>query len=127
MPLSSDTLNSLRKKLEHDRERIVRELEEFAQKNPTMKDDWDTTFPQYGTHTSEQDENADETEEYANLLPVEHALEQRIQDIDSALEKMRTQRYGICEQCTKEIDVKRLTVNPEARLCLSCRLAADGR
>jgi DnaK suppressor protein len=40
--------------------------------------------------------------------------------IDYALDKVRTGHYGICEECGEEINAKRLTAIPWARLCRSC-------
>ncbi len=110
----------LKSKLEEEKSRITEELSQFAKKDPRVEGDWDTIFPQYGTHTSEQGENASETEEYHNLLSVEHSLESRLKDIGDALKKIEQETYGTCERCGNEIDVRRLEANPEARLCMNC-------
>ena len=42
-------------------------------------------------------------------------------EIDDALERLSQGTYGTCEECDVEIGVKRLTVRPEARYCVSCQ------
>jgi len=44
-----------------------------------------------------------------------------IKQIDSALDKIRTGSYGICEECSEEIAEKRLKILPFATLCRDCQ------
>jgi DnaK suppressor protein len=59
-----------------------------------------------------------------NLAQLIHKLDERgkeeIGEIELALTKMSSGRYGICELCGKSIPVKRLKVLPATRLCLKC-------
>jgi DnaK suppressor protein len=66
------------------------------------------------------EEEADEVQEYGNLLPVEHSLELKLKDINNALEKMTNGTYGICEKCGEKIDEERLLACPEAKACVVC-------
>ena len=45
---------------------------------------------------------------------------EEIAEIELALTKMSSGRYGICELCGRSIPVKRLKVLPATRLCLNC-------
>jgi RNA polymerase-binding transcription factor DksA len=108
----------LKEKLLAEKERLEKELSEFATKDPKVKGDWDAKFPNYGDMNSNQDENSDEVEEYAADVALEHTLELRLKDIDDALEKMEKGTYGKCEKCGGEIPPERLKANPEARTCL---------
>ena len=114
-------IDELKLKLEKEKEIIEKELEKFAKRNPKIKGDWQTVFPQFGTHTSEQDENADEVEEYVTELPIEYSLESRLKDIEEALEKIKKNKYGTCEKCKKAISIQRLNACPEAKLCRKCQ------
>lgn len=111
----------LKSDLEKAKKQLTQQLQSFAKKDPRLKGDWDTSFPKFGNHRSEQDENADEVEQYEALLPVEHALEKRLVDVDKALEKIAKGKYGKCEKCQKPIEPKRLQVVPEATLCIKCK------
>lgn len=41
--------------------------------------------------------------------------------IDQALERLDDDEYGICQNCEKEINPKRLAAIPWARYCLDCQ------
>jgi len=116
-------LKELKEKLEKEKSQIEEELKKFAKKDEKLKGDWDTRYPKWDGEagSSSLETMADELEEYESLLPVEHVLELKLRDIDSALEKIKKGKYGICEKCGKEIDIERLKTIPEARFCLKCK------
>ena len=41
--------------------------------------------------------------------------------INSALNRIESGSFGICEECEDEIPLKRLRVRPDAALCLNCQ------
>ena len=51
--------------------------------------------------------------------------EHEIKEIDQALEKIQNGTYGICESCGKDIDLNRLELLPQARLCIGCAKESD--
>ena len=59
-----------------------------------------------------------------NLAQLIRKLDERgkeeIGEIELALTKMSSGRYGICELCGKSIPIKRLKVLPATRLCRNC-------
>ena len=110
----------LKNELEKEKKRLIKDLSSFAKKDPKIKGNWMTRFPFLGMSRSHQDENAEEIEEYEKLLPIEHSLELRLKDVESALGKIKKGSYGQCENCRKKIEVRRLEAIPEARLCLKC-------
>ncbi len=59
-----------------------------------------------------------------NLAQLIQKLDERgkeeIGEIELALTKMSSGRYGICELCGKSIPIKRLKVLPASRLCRNC-------
>ena len=118
--MDKDQEEGLKEKLLAEKERLEKELSEFATKDPKVKGDWDAKFPNYGDENSDQDENSDEVEEYAADIALEHTLELRLKDIDDALEKIEKGTYGKCEKCGGEIPKERLEANPEARDCIEC-------
>jgi len=116
-------LKELKEKLEKEKSQIEEELKKFAKKDEKLKGDWDTRYPKWDGEagSSSLETMADELEEYESLLPVEHVLELKLRDIDSALEKIKKEKYGICEKCGKEIEIERLKAIPEAKFCLKCK------
>lgn len=109
-----------KKQLEKEKEKLVKDLKSFAQKDPKLKGDWDTRFPRFDLHRSDKNERADAVEIYESLLPIEHTLELRLKDIENALEKIKKNAYGQCEKCREEIEIKRLEACPEAKWCIKC-------
>ncbi len=112
-------IEELKQKLEQEKELLEKELGKFAKKDNKPSGDWDTKFPHF--NGSSMEEEADEVEEYETLLQIEHKLETRIKDINSALDKIKSGKYGVCEKCGKEIDKERLIAMPEAKFCLKCQ------
>jgi len=115
--IDEKTLEQLKSHLELRKKELEKELAGFAQKN--ADDDWQTRYPNTSGEENLEEE-ADEVEEYENLLPVERALETKLKDIDSALEKIKKGIYGKCENCDQEIPLDRLKIFPEARICNEC-------
>lgn len=112
----------LKEKLEQQKTAVEEQLKTFADKDPNLKGDWDSKFPKFNGEFggAALESAADEVEEYETRLPVEHSLEIRLQNINSALEKIGGDKYGKCENCGKEIGEDRLRVSPEARFCMNC-------
>ncbi len=125
--MDKDLQKNLQKKLEAEKKRLIKDLKFFAKKDPQLKGNWLTRFPFFSLSRSHKDENAEETEGYENLLPIEHTLELRLKDIENALIKVKKGNYGRCEKCQRKIELKRLEVVPEARLCLKCGREENSR
>jgi len=116
--MEKSLINELKTKLESQKESLEKELKNFAKKDDSPKGDWETKYP--NREDGDKEEEADEIEEYENLLPVEYSLELKLKDINLALEKISNNEYGKCENCGKEIEEKRLQVCPEAKTCIKC-------
>jgi len=107
------------KKLREEKEKLEKRLKTFSSKNKNVKDDWITKYPQFDDGRLE--EEADEVEEYDQLLSVNYALEIELRKINKALEKIKKGSYGFCEKCGKEIPQERLEIYPQAEYCTKCR------
>jgi len=116
-------LEEQKQKLEKRKQELENELKTFAQKDPKIKGNWKTKFPDFGEKTPDFSEAEDQVEEYEETLPVEYALETDLRQINNALETLQEaqgQKYGICEKCHKKISKNRLKAYPEADICTSC-------
>lgn len=49
----------------------------------------------------------------------------RLADIEEALLRIQEGTFGVCEDCEKDIPVKRLEVFPAARRCVQCQEAIE--
>jgi DnaK suppressor protein len=66
----------------------------------------------------EADEQITERETAAILITM---LENRVEDIESALIAIEDGRYGFCERCGEAIEQERLQAMPDTRLCITCQ------
>lgn len=121
--LTKKILANLKEKLQNQKSAIIKELETFAEKDPNLKHNWNTKFP--NKEKGNPEEEADDATEFDQMISLEHSLEIKLKDVDMALEKMhkeKTGKYGVCEKCEKKIEEKRLDACPEARLCIKCNI-----
>jgi len=116
--MDKSAIEKLKQGLEEEKAILKKELERFALDDKNIKGNWDTKYP--SKERGDKEEEADETQEYDNLLSLEHSLELKLKDVNSALDKIKNGVYGKCERCSKEIEPDRLTAYPEAKLCIEC-------
>lgn len=115
-------LEKFKKILGAKREELESSLKSFATKDPNLKGDWDSKYPEFSRDPNVNlEDEASEVEEYVAQLPIEHAYELRVKAIDEALEKIEHGTYGECAKCKNPISIKRLEAYPEANLCLKCK------
>src|SRR4030042_557959 len=108
--IAQEKIEQLKNKLEQEKKKLETELATFTTKNPERSEDYITKKPVMGDELEEAmgEIEEDEIEEYANRLPVEYALEEELLAVNSALKKIQSEIYGICENCKKEIEEDRL-------------------
>lgn len=111
-------IEELKSKLEQSVQALKKELETFATEDKNLKGNWDAK--RINAEDTDMEEKADEVEEYDNKLSLEHSLELKLKDVNTALEKITAGSYGVCEKCGKEITQERLLVCPEAKWCMEC-------
>lgn len=66
------------------------------------------------------DQSAQDVDQGIDYSLLEMKYEQ-YKDIADAFRKLENNSYGICEECSGEISIKRLEVNPLARYCIECK------
>ena len=119
--MNSQDLEKFKKRLVEKRDELENALKTFADKDPNLKGDWDSKYPAFNKDQNVNlEEEADEVEEYAARLPVEHSFELRLQAISEALARVENGSYGTCSNCSTDIPQKRLEAYPEAQQCLKC-------
>lgn len=67
------------------------------------------------------DTDAAEQFGHAKTAAIKLELERKIGETKKALARLKTGKYGICEDCGQLIDTDRLTVFPEATYCKKCQ------
>lgn len=114
LAVSLDTMNETqlkeyKTKLEKERTLILAEIKK--EERPV----------DFGSDIDHGEEDSDKSEEEGNQLAVANDLKKRLDEIDVALAKIPTGKYGACEHCGKPIEGDVLDVDPESRLCKSCK------
>ncbi len=117
--MNKKTTKELKEKLEAQKNALQKELENFATEDKNLKHNWNASYP--NRENGNMEEEADEAQEYDNLVSLEHSLELKLKDVNLALEKIEKGKYGKCEKCGKRIEEKRLEAVPEAKLCMKCK------
>lgn len=104
--------------LNTEKKNIERTLSSISKKNPKNPDDWEASYPNLNVDSADKNDMADEVEEFDNALGVNSILEEKLQDINAALERIVKGTYGKCEKGREAIDPERLRANPAARTCV---------
>lgn len=110
--MNQEKIKEYQKKLEDTRAQLYTELQ---------ADESHEKFGSEGKDVINPDEESDEVEEYGNNLAVGQSHRDRINEIDNALNKIKTGEYGFCENCGREISEKVLNIIPESALCEDCK------
>jgi RNA polymerase-binding transcription factor DksA len=76
----------------------------------------------FGSDIDHGEEKTDQTEELSNHLAAAQDLKNRLSEIDVALSKIHSGKYGVCERCGGTIEEEVLNVAPESRFCKKCKL-----
>jgi DnaK suppressor protein len=61
------------------------------------------------------------------LVSLSETEKKQIVEIDDALFRLKNRTYGTCQSCGEPVGEKRLSVKPEAPLCLKCQNSAEGK
>ena len=100
-----------RKLLLAERKRLAAEIERLSNSLE------DSQGLGYGNHMAD---DASAVFEQATGAGLRQDLQERLEEIDAALDRVQRGTYGRCESCGREIDVERLQILPAARLCVEC-------
>ncbi|MFA6007447.1 MAG: TraR/DksA C4-type zinc finger protein [Candidatus Shapirobacteria bacterium] len=72
---------------------------------------------------TEENSTEDEVDEQVGHFETEikmRFVKKEIVEMRKALSRLKIGKYGICAKCGKMIDTDRLTVKPEATICVDC-------
>ncbi len=113
-------------KLAHEKARLVAEETQVVEELQHLRD---LMLAEVDIEPEEGDAEITEREKNSALIAV---LENKLQDIQTALRSIEKGSYGTCARCNKPIEPGRLEVKPDATLCVTCqgeveRLSRRGR
>lgn len=109
-------LNEFQQQLEKEKQ----ELEERLKNLTAADEEVFVKAPDFGGEVNEFSIEADQVEEIGNILALKQALDHTLKGVNEALERIKNGTYGVCRRCQKDIELKRLRVEPAATLCSKC-------
>lgn len=117
--MTAEELKRLRVQLQAERDRLIAELgymEDRILRNALREASGDLSG--YASHQADVGTDAEEREKAALLTSAEGRL---LIAIHTALDRIDSGRFGICETCGGDIGVKRLEAIPSATQCIACK------
>lgn len=121
MSLSKDKIKYFKNKLEEEKKELENELSRVGKKNPEVSEDWEVAQEDLSLETADTGELSGAFEDMENRVAIEDTLEERFMMVNSALEKIKNNTYGICsnkEGKIHPVEAKRLEANPAATECI---------
>jgi DnaK suppressor protein len=111
MSISKEDLSEIKKVLLKERSRILSEGDKTLGNGLQQSPD---DLPDFADQSSfESDRNF--------LLRLRDRERKLLAKIDDALQRIENGEFGICEECGKDIGIKRLKARPVVTLCIECK------
>jgi RNA polymerase-binding transcription factor DksA len=106
-----------KEKLVEEKAILEGELKGVARINPDNPDDWEPTPGDLNIPKSDKNDMGDAMEEYEGRMAVEVELENRLDSVKKALDRIEKDNYGKCKVDGGDIEIERLEANPAAETC----------
>ena len=106
------------KKMKAFREKLLAKKQEILEVYTKTK-----TYGQQADQESSQDVADKASSSYTKefLFSLSNTERDLLQQVDEAIVRTETRRYGVCTACDDDMNMKRLEAVPWARLCLTCQ------
>lgn len=106
------TLNTIKRLLLRQQREVEESLEEVGSDDPAKTPSL--------IESSEPGTDSYIADSHNKIQVLQNNLRQVSINIKKALTKIRTGKYGLCENCGERIEIGRLLAMPTATLCLTC-------
>lgn len=116
---------SVRQRLEAERERLEREIYDLTQGDRAVQPV--DPYLDAGGLKTEQADDAEMVFEAQRNQGVADNAQILLRQVRAAITRLENGTYGICANCGKEINPKRLERLPYATLCIDCQSAQEAR
>lgn len=110
--MENERLINLTEQLKTQREKTLNKLVDLQQELGIQVDD-------------DTEEQVSDLVERELVLSRIQDLEDQLQAIERALQRVAQGTYGICENCGQTIDPARLEIMPETSLCVRCKTTGE--
>lgn len=106
----------LKKKLMNEIVLVKKRIQELHEDDPFSD-------PDHLVNNAAVDTDVREQEAHMRIEAEIETLNERLVNIESAIERIEKGRYGYCKRCNKDIPEKRLELIPETKYCVDCESA----
>jgi len=109
----SDILKTIKDHFEEEKQTLTERIHELAKQDPF-------TNPERTNDNAASDREASEESDHDRVAAMVDELKKKLENVEETLIRIDNGTYGTCVECSKMIDTDRLSVLPQATLCLSC-------
>lgn len=112
--MTATKFESVRANLNEAKKRLIHQLAELgSEESGDLRGDvvFGESFADAAAATAERTE----------VLVLVETLKHQLDEVNVALDRIDNGKYGICENCSREISAARLEARPEATLCIDCK------
>ena len=104
-----------KKRLQAEYAELESELNAIGKKDSSAPGGWDVTSNDMKVDAADDNEVADRFEQLEENTGIANKLEDQLEEVKSALDRIKKGTYGTCEVCGETIETERLEANPSAR------------
>ncbi len=122
MTITAKQQDIFRNRLNQERARIQGDLDNLDAEIATLGMGQQTEGGGAGNHLA--DDATDIAEQERDLALI-GTLQERMREVDRALERLEAGTYGICDNCNQPIPPERLEARPFSALCVNCQSLVD--
>lgn len=116
--MNKNDIQKFKAKLIAEKAQLEEEMGGIGSKNPNNPGTWDASAAAMEVDSADENEVADKLEEYEENAGILTQLENQLNEVNSALDRVEKGTYGLCEKCGEPIETDRLEANPSARLSI---------
>ncbi len=106
-------------KIENIKNKLMDELNKLIKQKKNLKQEDPFSDPNRVDENSVEDDLDEQIGHFDAEVKINFTAK-RIIELRKALSRLKIGKYGVCEDCGKMIDTRRLHVKPEAVICIKC-------
>lgn len=115
--LPSTFIQRVKSLLNRKEEELKENIEDLNEKDPFIQEVKSDGF----RNIDEEGDEVAESREHDDIEALKDDVEEELEEVEDALESIEKGEYGICKNCGKQIDQKRLEAYPTAQYCVDCK------
>ena len=116
--MNNKNIEIFKQRLNDEKTSLKNELAGVAKQNPSNPNNWEASTGEMEVDAADENEVADKFAELEENTGIVSQLENQLNEVVAALERIDKGTYGICEVCGKPIEDERLEANPSARISI---------